>query len=191
MVFTSWPQEIVDKFKQKLETIDFSNATPSREDVLKFLEIKPCDVKVVIVGQDPYPTAGVANGRAFAVNNDVSVPQSLNNIFKEIVEVKGSVSTDKTLQHWADQGVLLLNRSLTTKIGLSNAHKHIWSDLTLELIKWIDDEIKPTFVLWGNDAISLEKVISHSKIIKDAHPSPLSVRHRNKNTFRLLKEIDW
>lgn len=191
MIHPNWPKEIILNFTNKLETIVFKNVTPNKDDVLRFFEIDPKSIKVVIIGQDPYPTPGVANGRAFAVNRGKPLPPSLKNIFKEIKEVQGFVKTDETLEHWTNQGVLMLNRSLTTIEWNSNAHKDIWSKLTLELIAYLDDSIKPIFVLWGNDAIALERVIKHSEIIKDAHPSPLSVSRRKKNTFKKLKHISW
>lgn len=191
MINKNWPKDLVDKFNNKLNTIDFNNVTPNKENVLRFLEMDPLKIKVVIIGQDPYPTLGVANGRAFAVNKGIKLPQSLKNIFKEIEEVQGFVKTDETLEHWASQGVLMLNRALTTVVGNPGAHKNIWANLTLELIQYLDQNVKPSFVLWGNDAIDLEKSIKNSTIIKDAHPSPLSVRKRNKNTFKELKGITW
>lgn len=191
MINNNWPQDLAEKFCDKLNSITLENVTPNKELVLRFLEMDPKQIRVVIVGQDPYPTLGVANGRAFAVNKGMKLPQSLKNIFKEIEEIQGFVKTDETLESWANQGVLMLNRALTTIIGQPGAHKNIWADLTLELIQYLDKEINPTFVLWGNDAIDLEKSIKHSRIIKDAHPSPLSVRKRNKNTFKELKGIKW
>lgn len=191
MINNNWPQDLAEKFCDKLNSITLENVTPNKELVLRFLEMDPKQIRVVIVGQDPYPTLGVANGRAFAVNKGMKLPQSLKNIFKEIEEIQGFVKTDETLESWANQGVLMFNRTLTTIIGQPGAHKNIWADLTLELIQYLDKEINPTFVLWGNDAIDLEKSIKHSRIIKDAHPSPLSVRKRNKNTFKELKGIKW
>lgn len=185
-----WPQTIIDKGNQILNTLDFTNVTPNKENALRFFEMNPSDIKVVIIGQDPYPTQGVANGRAFAVNKGNKLPQSLKNIFKEIVEVQGFVNTDETLDSWAAQGVLMLNTALTTIIGQPNAHKSLWQNYTKEIIDWLDTNFNITWVLWGNEAIKVGKDLKGEKII-DAHPSPLSVRHRNKNTFKILNNIKW
>lgn len=186
-----WKQELVIQGNEILNSIDFKNITPNKEDVLNFLNMDPSKIKVVIIGQDPYPTKGVANGYAFAVNKGCKVPQSLNNIFKEIKEINGAVHTDETLESWKDQGVLLLNTSLTTKIGEPNAHKHLWQEFTTQIIKWLDDNFQDIkWVIWGNEAKKVSKNIKGIKII-DAHPSPLSVRHRNKNTFKEITEINW
>lgn len=186
----NWPIDLINKANEILNKISSEDITPSKENVLRFLQLDPSLIKVVIVGQDPYPTRGVANGNAFAVNKGCKIPASLRNIFKEIQEVNGSVETDETLSHWTDQGVLLLNKSLTTIVGQSNAHKKYWNSYTDELIKWIDVNIKPIWVLWGNDALKIKPFLT-SEVISDFHPSPLSVRHRNKNTFKLIKSINW
>lgn len=185
-----WPQHLVDKGNEIINSIDFNNVTPNKEYVLRFLEINPEDIKVVIIGQDPYPTKGVANGRAFAVNKGCALPQSLKNIFKEIKEVQGEVFADETLELWASQGVLLLNTSLTTIIGEPNAHKNIWREYTQEIVNWLDQNLTISWVLWGNEAKALGKNFKNSKI-EDVHPSPLSVRNRNKSTFKELRNIKW
>ena len=178
-------------FTDAIEQIDFSTSTPLKRDVLSALSIN--ELKVVILGQDPYPGKGIANGNAFAVNKDVKIPPSLRNIFMEIKEVLGVVKTDRTLKSWQKQGVLLLNTSLTTQIGKPNAHKNIWKDFIHDLIKSLDDK-NIIWVLWGGEAKKYKNIISSKKIIMDAHPSPLSYRKRNKKTFKLLSEwtdIEW
>lgn len=185
-----WKQELIDKGNSILNSLDFNNVTPEKENVLRFLEMNPSEIKVVIIGQDPYPTKGVANGKAFAVNKGTPLPQSLKNIFKEINEVQGFVQTDETLESWTSQGVLLLNTALTTVVGQPNAHKDIWQAYTKEVIEWLDSNFDITWVLWGNEALKVGKNIKGKKIF-DAHPSPLSVRHRNKNTFKELNYIKW
>lgn len=170
-----------------LSKIDFVNTTPSKKDALKILNInKP---RVVILGQDPYPTKGVANGRAFAVEANVDIPKSLKNIFKEIKETFGEVKTDRTLISWEKQGVMLLNTSLTTNIGESNSHQKIWNDFTLDLIKKIDKE-DVIWVLWGKEAQKYKSIIKHAKhIIEDAHPSPLAQKYRKGDSFSKLDKI--
>ena len=172
---------------QIFEKIDWDITTPNKENVL--LALKTKDVKVVILGQDPYPTKDVANGYAFAVNKGCKLPMSLRNIFKEINEVLGKVHTDETLQSWVNQGVLLLNTSLTTEIGKPNAHKSLWKDFTKDLILNLSKDKNIIWVLWGNEAKKFKKYLTESKVIEDAHPSPLSNRHRNKNTFKILSQL--
>lgn len=185
-----WPNELIKEARDILDKIHNENVLPPKEEALRFLSMDPDSIKVVILGQDPYPTPGVANGRAFAVNKDVKIPQSLKNIFKELEEVRGSFKADKTLKHWEEQGVLLLNTSLSVEKYKPNSHKLHWKDFTTKLIKWIDKNLEVTWVLWGNEAKKYSKFLSN-KVIDDAHPSPLSVRHRRKNTFRDIDEIDW
>ena len=186
----NWPKELIDEGNKILESIDFNISSPSKDRVLNFFNMNPNDIKVVILGQDPYPTKGVANGRAFAVNEDIKEPQSLKNIFKEIEDVQGFVKTDKTLLHWEKQGVLLLNTSLSVEIGKPNSHKSLWKDFSNKLINWIDSNLNVTWILWGNEAMKFQKQLKN-RCITDSHPSPLSVRHRKKNTFKEIDFIEW
>lgn len=187
----NWSQEIIKEGNEILNQIDFEISTPAKDDVLNFLKVKPSDIKVVLIGQDPYPTKDVANGYAFAVNKGCRIPQSLNNIFKEINEVQGYVDTDETLESWKDQGVLLLNTALTTEVGNPNAHKKLWQPYTMKVIKFLDENFKDIkWILWGKEAEKVGKNIKGHKVI-DFHPSPLSVRHRKKNTFKELSFIKW
>lgn len=185
----NWPQEIFEEGMRILNSLPFDHTiVPRKQDVLNFLTIDPQTIKVVILGQDPYPTPGVANGFAFAVNSHAPIPQSLKNIFSEIKQVRGYVATDRTLSHWIKQGVLLLNTSLTTIVNKPNAHQQIWKDFTTQLIKWLDDSFQVIWVLWGNEAKKFIPML-RNKFIYDAHPSPLSVHYRQKNTFKDLQAI--
>lgn len=185
----NWPHSIIDQGQKILDSLDFNcPITPQKNDVLNFLTIDPQSIKVVILGQDPYPTKGVANGYAFAVNSYAPIPKSLQNIFQEIKATFGKVITDRTLKHWTNQGVLLLNTSLTTLINQPNAHQSIWKDFTLNLIKWLDSNIKLIWVLWGNEAKKYLPLL-HNQVIYDAHPSPLSVSYRKKHTFKELHKL--
>lgn len=187
----NWPLEITNQAKAIISQIDFKDVTPKQKDVLRFMELKPSKIKVVIIGQDPYPTKNVANGRAFAVNLDCPIPKSLYNIFQELVEVKGHFKADRTLEHWVKQGVLLLNASLTTIIGNSNAHTHLWAEFIKKVITFLDHNFPNIkWVLWGKFAQKLGENLHGEKII-DAHPSPLSNHRRKKTTFLKLAEIDW
>ncbi|WP_396154945.1 uracil-DNA glycosylase [Flavobacterium macrobrachii] len=138
------------------------------------------DLKVVIIGQDPYHGEGEANGLCFSVNDNVKIPPSLLNIFKEINLDFGTIFLPNSgnLERWAKQGILLLNATLTVRKDLPNSHKHLsWNIFTDTVIKKISEENSNiVFLLWGNFAIQKEKLIDHSKhkILKSGHPSPMS-----------------
>ena len=185
-----WPKWVFEEFNKISKDLDWNNVSPDKNDVLNFTKMNPNDIKVIILGQDPYPTKGVANGYAFAVNEDCKVPMSLRNMFKEIDEVQGYVKADKTLKHWNNQGVLLLNTYLTVEIGKPGSHKKLWDEFSKRLLDWIDNNLEITWVLWGNESKKKGKNFTNKKI-EDAHPSPLSVRHRNKVTFKELNFIEW
>ncbi|WML89277.1 uracil-DNA glycosylase [Thiothrix lacustris] len=139
-------------------------------------------VKVVILGQDPYPTIGHAHGLAFSVLPDVKpLPRSLQNINKELLEDVG-VDNRQTgcLQAWADQGVLLLNTVLSVEAGQAGSHqKQGWERFTDAVIQAVNQQAQPVvFVLWGGHAQKKAALIDASRhlIIQSAHPSPLSAR---------------
>ena len=153
---------------------------PPMENVFSALNyVKFEDVKVVIVGQDPYHEPGQAMGMSFSVPDGCAIPPSLVNIFKEI---KSDVGIDciqsGDLSRWAKQGVLLLNSVLTVRKGQANSHKGIgWENFTREIIKKLNEREDPViFVLWGNNAKSLAPLITNKRhfILTSAHPSPLS-----------------
>ncbi|AIY78580.1 uracil-DNA glycosylase [Clostridium botulinum] len=137
------------------------------------------DVKVVILGQDPYHGPNQAHGLSFSVNPGVKTPPSLLNIYKELKDDIGCyIPNNGYLKKWADQGVLLLNTVLTVRAGEANSHKNIgWQIFTDNIIKVLNTREKPiVFILWGNNAIRKEELITNPKhhIIKSVHPSPLS-----------------
>ena len=136
-------------------------------------------VKVVIIGQDPYHNDNQANGLCFSVSENVATPPSLKNIFTELRNDLGVERTKKELDDWAEQGVLLLNATLTVKAHSPNSHKNLgWEQFTDFIIKEISDRKENVvFVLWGAFAQKKEELIDSSKhfIIKSAHPSPFSV----------------
>ena len=191
MCMNKWPIEIINDGNKILNNIfnKENNITPSKENVLKFLKMNPHEIKVVILGQDPYPRRGVANGRAFAVSLDTPIPMSLKNIFSEVKEIQGTIITNETLQHWEDNGVLMLNTSLTTNVGESNAHKKYWGKYTQSIIEFLDATINPLFVLWGRQAQSYESMIKNSKISKDFHPSPFSNHLRDGKSMKDIISI--
>lgn len=145
-----------------------------------FNYLKYEDVKVVILGQDPYYGEGEAHGLAFSVPKGVKMPPSLNNIFKELNNDLGIKRTITDLSDWVDQGVLLLNSVLTVTKDTPGSHKDIgWQEFSDYVISKLNERKKPiVFVLWGNFAISKEKLITNPihHVIKSPHPSPFSAR---------------
>ena len=164
-------------------------------------------VKVVILGQDPYHGPGQAHGLCFSVPNGIAPPPSLVNIFKELHEDIGVVIPDHgNLTHWAEQGVFLLNASLTVRAGEPMSHSKIgWAEFTDTVIKKISELKKNVvFLLWGKFAQEKKMLIGESNhlILKAAHPSPLSAhagffgcRHFSKTNQYLMHNgmdpIDW
>lgn len=137
------------------------------------------DVKVVILGQDPYHGPNQAHGLSFSVKPGVRIPPSLVNMYKELHDDLGCyIPNHGYLEKWAREGVLLLNTSLTVRSGEANSHRGIgWEIFTDRVITLLNDRIDPVvFILWGNNAISKEKLITNKwhYIIKSVHPSPLS-----------------
>ncbi len=136
-------------------------------------------VKVVILGQDPYPTKGHAHGLCFSVMPDVSpLPKSLLNIYKELQDDLGIQNTTGYLQPWTEQGVLLLNSVLTVEMGKSNSHQgRGWETFTDKIIHLLNAREQPlVFVLWGSYAQKKGSIIDgcKHKVIRSPHPSPLS-----------------
>lgn len=136
------------------------------------------DTKVVIIGQDPYINKNEAMGLSFSVPNGTKIPPSLRNIFKEINNDLNIENNNTDLTCWAQQGILLLNASLTVLQGKSNSHKKYWKNCLPNLIEYLSENYNNiVFILWGNDA---HKVINNIKnkekhlILKSVHPSPLS-----------------
>jgi len=145
------------------------------------LALTPCAaVRVVILGQDPYPTPGHANGLAFSVAPGVALPRSLANIYREMQDDLGARPADGDLSHWARQGVLLLNTALSVPAGAAGAHARWgWDRLAAEVLAEVSARRPTAFMLWGAHAQTKEKLIDATKhlILKSVHPSPLSA-HR-------------
>ena len=139
------------------------------------------DTKVVIIGQDPYHGINQANGLAFSVNDNVKLPKSLINIFKELKNDLGIIKTNGNLSSWAKQGVLLLNSTLTVNKNQAGSHQFLnWEKYTDEIIKIINQTKKHVvYILWGNWAINKKRFIDdkNNLIICSSHPSPLSAYH--------------
>lgn len=153
---------------------------PKKEDVFKAFELTPFeDVKVVLIGQDPYHNPNQAHGLSFSVNSGVKIPPSLNNIFKELKTDLGiQIPTHGNLSFWAKQGVLLLNATLTVRANEPGSHQNKgWEQFTDFVIQTISKEKNHcVFLLWGNYAKNKKVIINSSKhlILEAAHPSPLA-----------------
>lgn len=170
-------QELVEFVKKEYET---HTIFPPGSLIFKAFNECPFEkLKVVILGQDPYHTPGVANGLAFSANEGKRVPPSLQNIYKELNSDLG-VPIPKTpdLTRWAEQGVLLLNATLTVRSGQAGSHQGKgWETFTDNVIKLISDRKEHVvFILWGAYAQKKEILIDENKhlVIKSAHPSPFS-----------------
>lgn len=212
----SWDEILKSDFESKTYLqlreflkYEYKNCTvyPKMDEIFNALKYTPYDeVKVVILGQDPYHNEGQAHGLAFSVNKDIDTPPSLINIFKEIKNDIGIENKSPYLEPWARQGVLLLNTSLTVRAGQANSHSGKgWEILTDSIIKKINEKSSPVvFILWGGNARSKKKFITNQKhlVLECAHPSPLSAyngffgcKHFSKCNEFLKKngmtEIDW
>jgi uracil-DNA glycosylase len=173
-------------FKQLAEFICNERAQhtifPPEDEVYTALNLTPFEkVRVLLLGQDPYPTPGHAHGLCFSVKVGVKHPASLRNIFKELQEDLGcTIPNHGNLEAWAKQGVLMLNAVLTVRDGEANSHAGKgWEEFTDAIIRALNTRQKPiVFVLWGNYAQKKAKHIDETRhtVIRSAHPSPLSVK---------------
>ena len=213
----SWKNKLQDEFQKQYfaELTSFVREEyktkviyPSGKDIFKAFDACPFDnVRVVIIGQDPYHGAGQAHGLCFSVNDGVKQPPSLKNIFKEIESDLGKPAPKSgNLERWANQGVLLLNATLTVEANAAGSHqKRGWETFTDAIIKKISDEKENVvFILWGAYAQKKGQIIDTKKhhVLQSAHPSPFSAyngflgnKHFSKTNAYLKsvgkKEIDW
>lgn len=152
-----------------------------------FYLTKPENVKVVIIGQDPYHNINEAMGLSFSVNREIRIPPSLRNIFQNVKKhYPDFVYSHGDLSNWAKQGVLLLNSSLTVRNKVPNSHQKYWRFFTNQIINWLSNHYEHiVFMLWGNDAKKKKILIDESKhlILEGIHPSPLSNRIGGEHPF--------
>ncbi len=173
-----------NQFKETLKCIEqeYEEFTiyPPKEDVFNALNLVDYgQVKVCILGQDPYHGPNQANGLAFSVNLSEKIPPSLRNIYKELAsDLDIPIASHGDLTAWAKQGVLLLNTVLTVRAGEANSHRQLgWEAFTDAIIEQLNSQKTPiVFILWGKNAQMKKKMIDESKhcIIESTHPSPLS-----------------
>ena len=182
---------------------------PKPENVFNALNlVKYNDVKVVIIGQDPYHNPNQAHGLSFSVENDVAIPPSLKNIYKELHDDMGCyIPNNGNLTKWAKQGVLLLNSVLTVEKNKPNSHKNKgWEQITGKVVELLNQRVDPViFLLWGSNAKAIGKNIDRNKhyVLEAVHPSPMSANqggwfgcHHFSKTNEILKKlnktpIDW
>ena len=199
-----------EKLKEEIDKrYENSRVFPEKQNIFKAFSLTPIDnLKVVILGQDPYHGFGQAQGMSFSTPKEIKNPPSMMNILKEINDDLGkkSVCEDGDLTPWAKDGVLLLNTILTVEESKPKSHHNLgWEIFTDNIIKYISDNKENIiFILWGSPAISKSKLINKSKhhILTSPHPSPLSsyrgffgCKHFSKTNEILKnlgkKEINW
>jgi uracil-DNA glycosylase len=187
--------------------------TPNKEKVLRFLSISLSSVKIIILGQDPYPQKGVATGRSFEVGSLKSWKDTYNNIslkniirsiyyaytaeYKKYSSIKEEIENGfnilpptKLFFSWEEQGVLLLNTSFTCEIGKSNSHAKNWEPFTEELLKYISEKNKNIiWFLWGNNAINITKNINIENKLVSMHPMMCYQKQGRESDF-LFGEIN-
>ena len=211
-------REVLDREKEKeyfknlTEFINNEYATkeifPPRDSVMNAMKYTPYkNVKVVIVGQDPYHGVGEAHGLSFSVNPHIAIPPSLKNIYKELNKELGLyIPNNGYLMKWAKEGVLLLNSVLTVVKDTPASHRGKgWETFTDEIIKAVNEKTTPVvFLLWGNYARNKKSIITNPihLVLETSHPSPFSVRNgfdgcghfKKTNEFLVEhgeKPIDW
>jgi len=204
-VHSSW-KPVLEPFSADiariLGSLQGSSIAPAQDRIFAALEVPLSEVRCVIIGQDPYPTAGNAHGLAFSIPDQVAkIPASLKNIFKELHSDLGlEIPQSGNLEKWRDQGVLLLNRILTTEVGRSNAHSNLGWQMTTKGIAEAAANQNAVAILWGTEAQALAPVFKDS--ITSVHPSPLSAYRGffgskpfskvNEALIRIGREpIDW
>ena len=213
----SWKNALADEFGKpyfeslvrflRSEKAAGQTIYPPGSQIFRAFDLTPLnELKVVILGQDPYHGPGQAHGLSFSVSAGVPAPPSLKNIFKEIESDLGvKMSGYPDLEKWARQGVLLLNAVLTVRAGMAASHSKIgWEEFTDAVIRYISDNCEGVvFLLWGNFARTKSALIDHSKhhVLEAAHPSPLArgaffgCRHFSQTNALLSAQgktpIDW
>lgn len=217
MITNDWFEELEEEFHKPYykELYQFvkneyntTQVFPPSDDIFNAFHLTPLsEVKVVIIGQDPYHNIGQAHGLCFSVKPDVDIPPSLVNIYKELHDDLGcTIPNNGYLVKWAKQGVLMLNSVLTVRAHMANSHRGKgWEEFTDAAIRALNKQDRPiVFILWGRPAQQKERMLNNPKhlILKAPHPSPLSAYQGFfgskpfSTTNRFLEEhgikaIDW
>jgi len=160
------------------EVADGRGVLPHPEHILRAFARPPADVRVLLLGQDPYPTPGHAVGLSFSVAAGTRpLPRSLVNVFRELSTDTGvPTPADGDLTPWADRGVMLLNRVLTVRPGAAGSHRRLgWEEVTDRAVSALASRASPLVaVLWGRDAQTIRPLLGDTPVVASAHPSPLS-----------------
>ena len=199
-IIKKYISEISDIYKNIYKDGDMDSLTPNIDEIWRAFIINPNDIKVIIIGQDPYPKKGDANGLSFSCNQK-EAPASLKNIFACLNRLQYKTESND-LFSWVLQGVFLINMSLTTKIANKRTHSKYWIPLITNIISdltFMNKNKKMSILLWGNDAQNIEPYLKGKhNILKWTHPSPMSDNKLEKskqfincNHFDNLKDIDW
>ena len=201
-------QEQKKEYYKKLEKeidrrYETTTVFPAKDKIFTAFSLTPIDkLKVVILGQDPYHKVGQAHGLAFSTPANIKNPPSMQNILKEINNEYNneSICHDGDLTSWAKQGILLINTIFTVEESKAKSHHKLgWEIFTNNIIKYISNNCQDIiFLLWGNDAISKQKLINKSKhhILTSVHPSPLSAYrgffgcNHFKKTNKILEKLN-
>lgn len=191
----SW-QQLLGTEKTQLETIEQQlryepEITPPLEQTMRAFFLPVNKVRVVILGQDPYPTKAVACGLAFAVADPSKPPKSLVNLMRELKSDLPAVSNFGDLACWAESGVLLLNAALSTRVGESSAHQKLWASFTARVVSLLDQQTEGSLVVLslGEQAKKLAGEVKHGFVIQATHPSPLSA-HRGFFGSRVFSKVN-
>lgn len=192
-------RSILEEIERQLAGTDF---TPPAAQVMRAFQLPVSSIRVLLIGQDPYPIKGVATGLAFEANG--VLPRSLSNLMQELASDLGIENPMGNLGSWQNQGVMLLNASLTTVTGQSGSHEKLWRGFIEASISRLDQERSGSLVVLalGNFAKNLAKNVSHATIIESVHPSPLSAsrgffgskifsRTNESLIAKGLEPIDW
>jgi uracil-DNA glycosylase len=182
-------RELLGRIENQVSKI--SNLTPDRKQVMRAFELPVEKVRVLLLGQDPYPTDEMACGLAFANTPGTKTPQSLRNLMKELESDLPGVSATADLAKWSSQGVMLLNSALTTEVGSSGSHQNLWREFIEEVITALDQARSGKLVCLcvGLEAKKLASFISMGEVVYAPHPSPLSA-HRGFFGSRIYSRVN-
>jgi uracil-DNA glycosylase len=197
-------QEALPRSKEILDGIQISKPyIPEESKIFAAFELPIDQIRVCIIGQDPYPNPEHAMGISFSVPNSITkLPPTLKNILKELESDIGFKTESGNLSKWQKSGVMLLNRVLTTEPNVSAGHTSFgWQSFTDAVVQFLGER-DVVFILWGNSAAELRKYIAESNLIMSVHPSPLSAyrgffgsqpfsRCNEKLRQKGISEIDW
>jgi uracil-DNA glycosylase len=182
-------KDLLDRIERELAKLQ--NLTPNPNQVMRAYDLPIAKVRVLLLGQDPYPTQGMACGLAFANALGTKTPQSLKNLMKELESDLPGVSATADLAKWSDQGVMLLNSALTTVVGTSGAHQKIWREFTEVAITALDKARAGKLVCLslGLEAKKLADLVEFGEVVYAPHPSPLSA-HRGFFGSRIYSRVN-